>query len=189
MFKRISILFLIGIALFGTCTYASDTTELYTINFSIEGGELLNEDIELIVQYNDNTCTSILLKKEKNYSMKSKLPKGEAKVKILNLSEAAFDIAYDKEFTIDKDKDYIITIKEQVKKKVVSEETTEFKETIKDPKEETDKVKVKETTKPETKVDFSNNFSNILNTILTTLIAFIIVGIIFFVIRFFKGEK
>ena len=66
MFKKIIILFFIGTMFLSSYVYA-DEYKLYTVNFNIEGGEYLTEDIELILYYDDDTCTSILLENEKNY--------------------------------------------------------------------------------------------------------------------------
>ena len=109
MFKKIIILFFIGTMFLSSYVYA-DEYKLHTVNFSIEGGENLTEDIELILYYDDDTCTSILLENEKNYNVSTKLRDGKVKVKISNLTEIEnVNVEYDKEININKDMDYIVT--------------------------------------------------------------------------------
>ena len=53
---------------FSSYVYADDY-KLHKVNFSIAGGDLLTDDVELIFHYDDDTCTSILLEKESNYKI------------------------------------------------------------------------------------------------------------------------
>ena len=158
MFKKIIILFFIGTMFLSSYVYA-DEYKLHTVNFSIEGGENLTEDIELILYYDDDTCTSILLENEKNYNVSTKLREGKVKVKISNLTEIEnVNVEYDKEININKDMDVIKRESEEI------EESNNSKKEVKENK------------------NYKSSLTNILDTIMVTAIVLAIVAAIFGII-------
>ena len=177
LFKKIIVLFFIGTMLLSSYVYADDY-KLHTVNFNIEGGEYLTEDIELILYYDDDTCTSILLENKNNYSASTVLREGEVKVEILNLIENEnVNVEYDKEININKDMDYIVTISE------IKAEETEVKESNVI-KRESEEIEESNNSKKEVKENknYQSTLTNILNTITVTCAALGIVGIIFIII-------
>ena len=168
MFKKIIILFFIGTMFLSSYVYADDY-KLHTVNFNIEGGKKLTEDIELILYYDDDTCTSILLEKESNYKTSTVLREGEVKVKISNLIENEnVNVEYDKEININKDLDYIITISEANKEEIEENEIEQSNDIKEEPKEN--------------KNYFKSNLLSILNTLMVTAIVIAIVAAIFGII-------
>lgn len=177
MFKKIIILFFIGTMFLSSYVYA-DEYKLYTVNFNIEGGEYLTEDIELILYYDDDTCTSILLENEKNYNISTKLREGKVKVKISNLTEIEnVNVEYDKEININKDMDYIVTISE------IKAEETEVQESNVI-KRESEEIEESNNSKREVKENknYKSSLTNILDTIMVTAIVLAIVAAIFGII-------
>ena len=177
MIKKIIILFFIGTMFLSSYVYA-DEYKLHTVNFSIEGGENLTEDIELILYYDDDTCTSILLENEKNYNVSTKLRDGKVKVKISNLTEIEnVNVEYDKEININKDMDYIVTISE------IKAEETEVKESNVI-KRESEEIEESNNSKKEVKENknYKSSLTNILDTIMVTAIVLAIVAAIFGII-------
>ena len=167
MFKKIIILFFIGTMFLSSYVYA-DEYKLHTVNFSIEGGENLTEDIELILYYDDDTCTSILLENEKNYNVSTKLREGKVKVKISNLTEIEnVNVEYDKEININKDMDYKITVSkaDEKEEKIISPD-------LKGTKEKTEK----------NENNYKSNLLNILSKLMITAIVIAIVAAIFGII-------
>ena len=147
---------------FSSYVYADDY-KLHTVNFNIEGGEYLTEDIELILYYDDDTCTSILLENKNNYSASTVLREGEVKVEILNLIENEnLNIEYNKKININKDQEYKLTVTEANKEK----ESKDIE--IEEPKEN--------------KNYFKSNLLSILDTIMVTAIVLAIVAAIFGII-------
>ena len=156
--------------LLSSYVYADDY-KLHTVNFSIEGGKKLTEDIELILYYDDDTCTSVLLENKNNYSASTVLREGEVKVEILNLIENEnLNIEYNKKININKDQEYKITVTEANKEK----ESKDIE--IEEPKGNN----------PESPFEYKSGFKgtvvSILNTITVTCAALGIVGIIFIII-------
>lgn len=167
LFKKIIVLFFIGTMFFSSYVYADDY-KLHKVNFSIAGGDLLTDDVELIFHYDDDTCTSILLEKESNYKTSTVLREGEVKVEILNLTEIEnLNIKYDKEININKDLNYKITVSKAAEKeeKIISPD-------LKDTKEKTKK----------NENNYKNNLLNILSKLMITAIVIAIVAAIFGII-------
>ena len=152
---------------FSSYVYADDY-KLHKVNFSIAGGDLLTDDVELIFHYDDDTCTSILLEKESNYKTSTVLREGEVKVKILNLTEIEnLNIKYDKEININKDLNYKITVSkaDEKEEKIISPD-------LKDTKEKTEK----------NENNYKSNLLNILSKLMITAIVIAIVAAIFGII-------
>ena len=149
---------------FSSYVYADDY-KLHKVNFSIAGGDLLTDDVELIFHYDDDTCTSILLEKESNYKTSTVLREGEVKVEILNLTEIEnLNIKYDKEININKDLNYKITVSKAAEKeeKIISSD-------LKDTKEKNEN-------------NYKSNLLNILSKLMITAIVIAIVAAIFGII-------
>ena len=162
---------------FSSYVYADDY-KLHKVNFSIAGGDLLTDDVELIFHYDDDTCTSILLEKESNYKTSTVLREGKAKVKISNLTEIEnVNVEYDKEININKDMDYIVTISE------IKAEETEVKESNVI-KRESEEIEESNNSKKEVKENknYKSSLTNILDTIMVTAIVLAIVAAIFGII-------
>ena len=146
---------------FSSYVYADDY-KLHKVNFSIAGGDLLTDDVELIFHYDDDTCTSILLEKESNYKTSTVLREGEVKVIILHLTEIDnLNIKYDKEININKDLNCTITVS-----KATEKEEEIISPDLKDTKEKTEK----------NENNYKSNLLNILSKLMITAIVIAIVA-------------